>query len=111
MKPQKEFDPRTQRLSYATGNPKPYTLPKLSELQLAVLACARDDLIRGPYTKYIVGHEIVVFTVFGRFEVQQQIRSLIKRRLLKWPNRDQRHDAHFPLTANGLAELAQHPEF
>lgn len=111
MKAQKKFDPRTQRLSYASGNPKPYTLPKLTELQLAVLACARDDLIRGPFTKYVGGRNFVVFTVFRRFEVQQQIRSLVKRRLMKWPGRDQRHDAHFRLTEHGIAELAQHPEF
>ena len=62
MKVQKEFDPRTQRLSYASGNPKPYTLPKLSELQLAVLACARDDLIRKG-TKYIGDRPFIVFMV------------------------------------------------
>lgn len=106
----KEFDPRKQRLSYATGKPKPYTLRKLSELQLAVLACARDDLIRAG-TKYAAGRSFLAFTVFNRFDVTTQVRSLTKRRLMKWPGRDQRHDAHFILTNAGLAELAEHPEF
>lgn len=30
MMAKQEFDPRKQRLSYATGEPKPYTLPKLT---------------------------------------------------------------------------------
>lgn len=110
MKAQKEFDPRTQRLSYASGNPKPYTLPKLSELQLAVLACVRDDLIRKD-TKYIGGRTFVVFFVFKQFDVTSQVRSLTRRRLIKWPGPDQRHDAHFRLSDAGLVELAQHPEF
>jgi hypothetical protein len=104
-----EFDPRKQRLSYASGSPKPYTLPKLSELQLAVLACARDDLIRIG-KKYAAGRSFVVYFVW-HFEVTCQVRALTKRRLIKWPGRDQRHDAHFVLTAHGLAELAEHPEF
>ena len=107
---QKEFDPRKQRLSYKSGSPKPYTLRKLTDLQLAVLACARDDLIRIG-TKYAAGRSFVQFTVFKRFDVTTQVRSLIKRRLMKWPGRDQRHDAHFILTAAGVAELAEHPEF
>lgn len=109
MKTQKEFDPRMQRLSYVTGSPKPYTLPKLSELQLAVLACARDDLIRKGI-KYIGGRSFIVFTVFGRFNVTSQVRSLVRRRLMKWPTPDQRHDAHFRLSDAGLVELAKHPE-
>ena len=107
----KEFDPRKQRLSYKTSYPKPYTLRKLTELQLAVLACARDDLIRGPFTKYAAGQSFLVYVVFGRFDVTNQIKSLRKRRLIKYPTRDQRHDAHFSLTDAGLAELAEHPEF
>lgn len=106
-----EFDPRKQRLSYKTGKPVPYTLRKLTELQLAVLACARDDLIRGPFPKYAAGRSFVSFIVFSRFDVTGQIRSLTKRRLMKWPGRDQRHDAYFVLTEQGVAELAQHPEF
>lgn len=108
---QKEFDPRKQRLSYASGSPKPYTLRKLTELQLAVLACIRDDLIRGPFTKYAAGQSFLVFTVFNRFDVTGQIKSLRKRHLIKYPTRDQRHDAHFTLTDVGIAELAEHPEF
>ena len=114
---QKDFDPLKQRLSYATGNPKPYTLRKLTDLQLAVLACARDDFIRAG-NKYAAGRWFIAFTVFNptrkipaHFDVTSQIRSLRKRRLIKWPTRDQRHDAHFILTEHGLAELAQHPEF
>lgn len=111
MTPNKEFDPRKQRLSYKSGSPKPYTLRKLTELQLAVLACARDDLIRGPYNRYAAGRSFVAFIVFNHFDVTNQIRSLVKRRLIKWPTRNQRHDAHFTLTEHGLAELAEHPEF
>jgi hypothetical protein len=103
------FDPRTQRLSYKFSPPKPYTLPKLSELQLAVLACARDDLIRRNI-KRIFGQDIVEYRALG-FIVTSQVRSLTKRRLMKWAGRDGRHDAHFLLTAWGLAELAEHPEF
>jgi hypothetical protein len=106
----KEFDPRKQRLSYASGSPKPYTLRKLTELQLAVLACARDDLIRAG-TKSLGWRSVIQFTVFDYFDVTTQVRSLTKRRLMKWPGRDQRHDAHFRLTEAGLAELAEHPEF
>ena len=108
---QTEFDPRKQRLSYASGSPKPYTLRKLTELQLAVLACTRDDLIRGPFIKYAAGQSFMTYKVFNRFDVTNQIRSLRKRRLIKYPTRDQRHDAHFTLTEAGLAELAEHPEF
>lgn len=112
MKVQKEFNPRTQRLSYASGSPKPYTLRKLTELQLAVLACARDDLIEATVEYNKFAHTpLTVFRVFKRFDVTSQVRSLTKRRLMKWPGRDQRHDAHFRLTAFGLAELAEHPEF
>lgn len=106
-----QFDPSKQRLSYATRRPKPYTLRKLTELQLAVLACARDDLIRGPFPKYAAGRSFICFKVFNRFDVTGQVRSLTKRRLMKWPGRDQRHDAHFVLTDAGIAELEQHPEF
>ena len=110
MNASKEFNPRKQRLSYASGSPKPYTLRKLTELQLAVLACARDDLIRIG-TKYAAGRSFVVFRVFNFFDVTTQVRSLTKRRLMKRPGRDQRHDAHFILTPAGSTELAEHPEF
>ena len=105
-----EFDPRTQRLSYKFSPPKPYKLPRLTEMQLAVLACVRDDMVR-VQKNYRFGYHIVMYTVLKRFDVTNQIRSLRKRRLIKYPTRDSRHDAHFSLTAWGLAELAEHPEF
>lgn len=104
------FDPRTQRLSYRFSPPKPYTLPKLSEMQLAVLACARDDLIRKNVKRIGSYLEFIEYRALG-FVVTSQVRSLTKRRLMKWAGRDGRHDAHFYLTAWGLAELAKHPEF
>ena len=106
-----EFDPRTQRLSYRFSPPRPYKLPQLTEMQVAVLACVRDDMVRGPFIKNVGWLKIQVFIVLNRFDVTKQIRSLRKRRLIKYPTRDSRHDAHFSLTAWGLAELAEHPEF
>jgi hypothetical protein len=104
------FDPRTQRLSYRFSPPKPYKLPRLTELQLAVLACARDDLIRKGVYRISYRLEFVEYRALG-FVVTSQVRSLIKRRLMKWAGRDGRHDAHILLTVWGLEALAQHPEF
>jgi hypothetical protein len=104
------FDPRTQRLSYRFSPPKPYKLPRLTEIQLAVLACARDNMIRKGLRRF--GHRLFVqYKVFDHFDVTTQVRSLTKRRLMKWPGLNARHDAQFILTSWGLAELAEHPEF
>ncbi len=116
MMPQ-EFDPKTQRLSFKFAPPRAYKLPKLTEMQLAVLACARDDMIRKG-VKYIWKNlpfvEYTVTVPFGKrrtFSVTTQVRSLTKRKLMKWAGRDRRHDAHFHLTAWGIETLAEHPEF
>ena len=113
----KAFDPKTQRLSYATGNPKPYTLPKLTELQLAVLACVRDNEVT-PYNKHVPGRRwagpVRAQKAHG-FDVTSQIASLRKRRLIKFYNYDYAHlnanGVLYALTADGVAELERHPEF
>ena len=113
----KEFDPRKQRLSYASGSPKPYTLRKLTELQLAALACVRDNEVM-PYMKYIPGKSwagpVRAHKAHG-FDITSQIKSLRKRRLIKFSDFDYARlnpaGALYTLTEWGLTELAQHPEF
>jgi hypothetical protein len=111
----KAFDPKPQRLSYATGSPKPYTLRKLTELQLAVLACVRDNEVR-PYDKYVPGRSWAVPVRAHKahgFDVTSQIWSLRKRRLIKFYDYAHlnRNGVLYALTADGIAELERHPEF
>jgi hypothetical protein len=117
MNAEKSFDPRKQRLSYASGSPKPYTLPKFTELQLAVLACVRDNEVI-PYKKYVPGRSwgqpVGAYKAHG-FDVTSQIRSLRKRRLIKTSGYDYARvnpdGVVYALTRHGVAELQQHPEF
>ena len=111
------FDPHKQRLSYASGMPKPYTLPKLTQLQLAVLACVRDNEVV-PYLKYVPGRSwagpVRAHKAHG-FDVTSQITSLRKRRLIKFSDFDYARlnpsGVLYVLTAIGVSELEQHPEF
>jgi hypothetical protein len=117
MNAEKQFDPRKQRLSYATGSPKPYTLPKLTQLQLAVLACVRDAEVV-PYIKYVPDKSwrgpVQAHKAHG-FDVTSQINSLRKRKLIKFTNyyyaRLNFAGVVYGLTENGATELTQHSEF
>lgn len=119
----KAFDPKTQRLSYASGNPKPYTLPKLTELQLAALACVRDDAVR-PAIEYIGWRKLQKHFALPRgiparlsrknsrgFDVTRQVQSLRKRRLIKFCGYASNGLPVYELAPAGVEALAEHPEF
>ena len=58
-------------------------MPLIPELVIAVLACARDDLIRKGVKRIRRHMQFVEYRALGRFDVTSQVRSLTKRRLMK----------------------------
>src|SRR5262245_27528104 len=92
--------------------------PKLTELQLAVLACVRDDDVE-PYIDYKRAKFIprtygtpVSFRAHG-FDVTSQLRSLRSRKLIAFNGyyKNRRRTAHYALSVQGQIELECHPEF
>lgn len=92
------------RFSYKTW--KQYKLPKLTELQIAALACVRN----GEITKYEkrVGYERFVAWKSNGFDITCQIHALKKRKLIR---SSYKRDGLFILTPWGEQALEQHPEF
>jgi hypothetical protein len=97
------------------------TMRQLTELQIAALACVRDNLV-------IPTTETIGWRTFRKqrvrpdipvrlspkhrrgFDVTSQIRSFRKRRLLQI--RERKYEGTvYTLTPAGFAELEKHPEF
>ena len=97
------------------------TLPKLTELQLAALACVRDNIVV-PRIEYLSWRTLYVYRAFPNikvrvapsarrgFNVTSQIRSFRKRHLIKLRER-LREGNVYELTPAGTEELARHPEY
>lgn len=91
--------------------------PKLTELQISVLAAVRDDDVR-PYADR-KSYAFRVLGVIGQrahgFDVLTQIKSLRERKLVAIDGRywsgSYRGLQHYGLTKQGEAELIKHPEF
>ena len=96
--------PVTQRFSYMTK--KMYTLPALTDLQLAALAAARDGDVER-YEKRVGYERYVAYRAHG-FDVTCQMQALRKRRLI-WFRAAGDHQIR-PSPA-GLEVLKEHPEF
>lgn len=96
--------PVTERFSYVTG--KMYKLPELTDLQLAVLAAARDNEVER-YERRVGYERFTAYKAHG-FDVTCQMQSLRKRRLV-WFRAAGAHEIR-PSPA-GLEVLKSHPEF
>ena len=88
-------------------------LRKLTEKQLAVLACVRDQEVV-PYVKHLGWRSVRAHRAHG-FDVTSQIASLRKRYLIKIDGFNYKHlhpdRVCYVLSKSGVAELEQHPEF
>lgn len=98
------MDPYKQRFSYKTM--KPYTLPKLSDLQLGALAAVRDDEVE-PYELRVGYDRYQAYRSHG-FDVTCQIQSLRKRRLIRSKSDGSKRPV---LTPHGAGILSEHPEY
>jgi hypothetical protein len=97
------------------------TLPKLTELQIAALACVRDNVVV-PRTEYLSRRTLTVYRACPRteavvhpkarrgFNVTCQMKSFRKRKLVQIRER-LREGPVYDLTQAGADELAKHPEF
>jgi hypothetical protein len=97
------------------------TLPRLTELQVAALACVRDNVIV-PTVEYLSWRKLYVYRAFPGirvrvaprdrrgFNVTCQIHSFRKRGLVKLRER-LREGAVYELTPAGIEELSRHPEY
>lgn len=94
--------PVTQRFIYATK--RMYTLPALTDLQLAALAAARDGDVER-YEKRVGYERYMAYRTHG-FDVTCQIQALRKRRLIWFRPADEVR----PSPA-GLEVLSEHPEY
>ena len=82
--------------------------PRLTERQLAVLACVRDKDVM-PKRVTIGWGTFTLYMAHG-FNVTGQINSLKKRRLIRFDER-LRVGIRFACSDEGIDVLQQHPEF
>jgi hypothetical protein len=95
--------------------------PKLTELQIAALACVRDNVVI-PRIEYLSWRTLTIYRAYPRteacvppnarrgFNVTCQMKAFRKRKLIQIRER-LRQGPVYDLTQVGADELAQHPEF
>lgn len=96
--------PVTQRFSYATR--KMYTLPALTDLQIAALAAVRDGDVER-YEKRVGYERFTAWRTHG-FDVTCQMQALRKRRLV-WLKSDVSQNPR--LSPAGVEILKEHPAY
>src|ERR1700743_416136 len=96
-KARKEFGPKWR---YENRHGKSIKMPGLSDLQIAALACVRDDIVIG-YERY------VAYRAEG-FDVPCQMHALKKRRLIYFRNDGSKL---FRLSSFAIDVLARYPEY